>query len=115
MTKVPEEEGGEWISRGVTVTNSQGLHVRPATKIVTLANQYEAEITIRQAGTISLDGKIIATDPDNFDTVDAKSLWNILTLAMTQGTYLLISARGADSEEAVQALIELINSGFGDD
>lgn len=46
--------------------------------------------------------------------VDAKSCIELLTLAAVQGTELLIRAEGDDAREAVDALANLIESGFSE-
>ncbi len=66
--------------------------MRPAMHFVDVANRFASEITV--------------THGDN--SVDGKSIMQISMLAATQGTKLCIKARGADANEAVQALRELI-------
>ena len=66
--------------------------MRPAMHFVDVANRFACEITV--------------THGDN--SVDGKSIMQISMLAATQGTKLCIEARGADANEAVQALRELI-------
>jgi len=66
--------------------------MRPAMHFVDVANRFASEITV--------------THGDN--SVDGKSIMQISMLAATQGTKRCIEARGADANEAVQALRELI-------
>ncbi len=47
--------------------------------------------------------------------VDAKSIMQVMTLAATQGTKLILSASGSDASEAITALAKLINEGFGEE
>lgn len=83
----------------VSIVNSLGLHLRPASQLVKLAGQFPAcEITL------SKDGQ----------TINAKSIMGVIMLAAEQGSELIIEANGEDSESAVSALVQLIQSGFGE-
>ncbi len=46
--------------------------------------------------------------------VNAKSLLGVLSLGITKGSTITISAEGPDETEAVNALCELIESNFGE-
>jgi phosphocarrier protein len=83
----------------VTVSNRQGIHARPAHAIAALANRFKANIEIVRENTVA----------------DGKSILAIMTLAAGQGTLLLLRASGEDASAAVQAVEELIASGFGED
>lgn len=84
------------ISREVKITNSIGLHARPATFFIQRANSFKSNIWVEKD-----DRK-----------VNAKSLLGVLSLGIAKGMSILISADGADEEAAVSSLCELINSGF---
>jgi phosphocarrier protein len=86
-------------SRSVTVTNPLGLHARAAARFVHLATRFRSQIRVAR------DAKVM----------DGKSIMGILLLAAAQGTTLTISADGADETGAVEALIELVESGFGEE
>ncbi len=47
-------------------------------------------------------------------TVNAKSIMGIMSLGLAKGDELTISAKGEDEETAVNTLVELIESGFGE-
>ncbi|HJN11758.1 MAG: HPr family phosphocarrier protein [Pirellulaceae bacterium] len=85
-------------TRQVKVSNPQGLHARPAHALVSLANQFQAEIDVIR----------------DHERVDGKSILSILTLAAEQGTVLIIEARGEDAKDALDALEHLFLDGFGD-
>ena len=85
-------------SQRVTINCSEGLHVRPADQFVRMAKRFQSAIEIEK------DGKL----------VDGKSIFSILTLAATQGSELTICASGEDAEEAVEALVGLIESDFAE-
>ncbi len=84
------------ISRDVTISNSSGLHARPATFFVQKANHFACSITVENG-----DRK-----------VNAKSLLGVLSLGIAQGMTITLTADGAGEEEALDAMIQLINSGF---
>ena len=82
----------------VVVVNSQGLHARPAHQVVVTANQFPCAV------------KVIK---DGFE-VDAKSIMSLMMLAAQEGTTLTIRAEGPASPAAVEALVALFESGFGE-
>ena len=84
------------ISRDVTVTNSVGLHARPATFFVQKAVSYKSSIWIEK---------------EDF-RVNAKSLLGVLSLGIVQGTKITVIADGSDEGEAVEGLIALIEADF---
>lgn len=86
-------------SKEVVVQNQVGLHARPATFFIQKANEYKSTIWV------SKDER----------KVNAKSLLGVLSLGITRGTSITIIADGADQQEAVDALVELISSNFVDD
>jgi len=47
--------------------------------------------------------------------VNAKSIMGVMSLAVSQGTEITISAQGDDAQEAVDNLVELIESKFGEE
>ncbi|MBQ7034922.1 MAG: HPr family phosphocarrier protein [Clostridia bacterium] len=79
-------------SKTVQVTNSVGLHARPATFFIQKANEFKCSIWV-EIGT---------------RRINAKSLLGILSLGIVKGTEITIIADGADEEAAVTALIELV-------
>lgn len=86
-------------SRAVTVVNQLGVHARAAAKFVHLATRYEARVSVAR------DGR----------EMDGKSIMGILLLAAARGSTITISADGADEQEAVAALVALVQSAFGED
>jgi phosphotransferase system HPr (HPr) family protein len=89
-------------SRDIIVSNSMGLHARPAMQFVDLANQYSSDIKVSKGG------------PEPVDA-DGKSVMQMIILEATQGTLLKIEAIGNDAEEAVRKLAELFESKFGEE
>jgi phosphocarrier protein HPr len=86
------------LTRTVVVANPNGLHMRPASLIAKLANQYESRIELVRGN----------------ERVDGKSMLEIVTLVAEHGTNLTIEAFGPDAEAAVESLAELFASKFAD-
>jgi phosphocarrier protein HPr len=86
------------IEREATIVNQEGLHARPAARIVRLANGFAAEIQLAKDGL----------------EVNGKSIMGVMMLAAECGSSIIIRADGPDAEQAVQALAELVASGFGE-
>jgi len=84
------------VRRIVVITNEQGLHARPAQLMARLALQFESIIDLVR----------------DSQRVDAKSILHMLTLGADQGTELIIEAKGPDAEEALDALVRLVESEF---
>jgi PTS hybrid protein len=91
---LPVPQDPDAVVETVTVVNEEGLHARPAAEFVKLASTYDAKITV--------------------NGVDGKSLLRIMTLALTRGSDATISATGEQAREAVDGLVDLIRSGFGE-
>jgi phosphocarrier protein HPr len=86
-------------SQAVTVVNQLGMHARAAAKFVHLATRYEAHVTVSR----------------DHREMDGKSIMGILLLAAARGSTITISAEGTDEQDAVDALVALVQSGFGED
>ncbi len=82
----------------VTITNRLGLHARPAMLLAETAQQFDASILLRR------------TDQD--ETIDAKSIMQIMMLAATAGTEIEITASGDGATKAVEELAALVKAGF---
>ena len=84
------------ISREVTITNTIGLHARPATFFIQKANNFKCTVWVEKE-----DRK-----------VNAKSLLGVLSLGIAQGMTINLVADGNDENEALDALEALIQSDF---
>ena len=80
------------------ITNRLGLHARPSAKLTQLATQYSSDVWLER------DGR----------RVNAKSIMGVMMLAASQGTKLTIETEGDDADAALQAIIDLIASRFGE-
>jgi phosphocarrier protein len=87
------------IEREVEIVNRLGLHTRAAAKLVRLAGGYGCQVTLGKDG----------------EWVDAKSILGILLLAASQGTLVTVRCDGEDEAAAMQAIGELIATGFDED
>jgi phosphocarrier protein len=86
-------------SRTVTVANQLGMHARAAAKFVHLASRFEAGVRVARQGR----------------EMDGKSIMGILLLAAARGSTITITADGTDEQAAVDALVGLVEGGFGED
>ena len=85
--------------KDVMVKNQVGLHARPATFFNQKANEFKSSIWIEKEER----------------RVNAKSLLGILSLGIVGGTNIRIIADGTDEQQAVESLVELVESGFSSD
>lgn len=86
------------IEREVQIINKNGLHARPAAEIVKLASKFRSEITMVR---------------DDLE-VNGKSIMGVMMLAAECGATLLVRAKGADAEQAVEAIAALVARKFGE-
>ncbi len=85
-------------SAEVLIRNEKGLHARASAKFVKCAEDFEAVVEVTKDG----------------HSVGGTSIMGLLMLAAGCGSTIQISAQGVDAEAAVAALVELIESGFGE-
>ncbi|WP_412169574.1 dihydroxyacetone kinase phosphoryl donor subunit DhaM [Curtobacterium flaccumfaciens pv. flaccumfaciens] len=86
--------GSDRVSASVELVNETGLHARPAAEFVKTAAKYDASVHV--------------------NGVDAKSLLAIMALALPKGATVSIDATGQDAQAAVDSLVDLVRSGFGE-
>ena len=84
--------------KDVTVQNQVGLHARPATFFIQKANEYKSSIRVEKEER----------------RVNAKSLLGVLSLGIVGGTTIRIIADGDDETQAVDSLVNLVQSGFAE-
>ena len=84
------------ITAEVGIVNRRGLHARAAAKLVTLAEQYSAEVEV------SKDGQ----------SVSARSIMGLMMLGAGMGSSITLTAEGFDAREALDAITALVESGF---
>jgi len=86
------------IEREATIVNLEGLHARPAARIVRLASSFDSDIIISKDGV----------------GVNGKSIMGVMMLAAECGSSITIQAQGPDAEQAAEALVALVADGFGE-
>jgi phosphocarrier protein HPr len=84
------------ISRTVEVRNKRGLHARASAKFVTLASEVDAQIEVEKDGT----------------SVCGTSIMGLMMLGAAMGDSITISASGFGAEQALERLVELVESRF---
>lgn len=89
----------EKASATVVLRNEAGLHARPASLFVQKAARFKSDIYI-----IKEEKRI-----------NAKSIMGVLSGGMSQGVRITIEAEGDDAQEAVDALVQLVDDNFGED
>ena len=82
----------------VLITHEVGLHARPSVKFTKLAKTFAAEVEVA----LSADGPWF----------DAKSIVKVMAAKAPKGTVLHLRANGEGAENAVKALVELVERDF---
>ncbi|HUD61910.1 MAG TPA: HPr family phosphocarrier protein [Acetobacteraceae bacterium] len=84
------------LTRSVTVPNTRGLHARAAAKFVMMAERFGASVEVIRDG----------------QAVSARSIMGLMMLGAGKGAAIELRAEGWDAKEALDALAELVESGF---
>ncbi len=84
------------VQRDVEIVNRAGMHARPAAAFVKVAGRFKSDIRVEKDGL----------------QVNGKSIMGVLMLAAEWGSSLRLSAKGADAEDAIEALSDLVGRGF---
>jgi len=86
------------IKTAVTISNKLGLHARASAKLTKLAGSFGCEVWITRGER----------------RVNAKSIMDVMMLAAGIGTEVTIETDGADEQQAMEALLALVNDKFGE-
>ncbi|MFW6303296.1 MAG: HPr family phosphocarrier protein [Candidatus Sumerlaeota bacterium] len=87
-------------SARVEIQNVMGIHLRPASSIVQIANQYpDCEVEL------SKDGQ----------SVNGRSIMGVIMLAAEQGSIVDIKVTGDGCEDLLKEIVELIDGKFGEE
>ncbi|TBU89481.1 HPr family phosphocarrier protein [Phytopseudomonas dryadis] len=81
----------------ITIINKLGLHARAAAKFVGVAGRFPCQVRIGRSAESLVDGK---------------SIMAVMMLAAGKGTVVHLLTEGEREEEALKALVELINNYF---
>ena len=87
----------------VEVRNPSGLHARPAATFV------------RAAGGFASDVRVTNLTRDTSKSASAKSVLGVMGLAISSGHRIALEADGADADDAVSTLVELVEGGLGEE
>jgi phosphocarrier protein len=87
------------LQQEITIINKLGLHARAAAKFVSCASAFSSNIHVGQDGNL----------------VDGKSIMSIMMLAAAKGTVLELQIEGEDEQDALAALVALIENRFEED
>jgi phosphotransferase system HPr (HPr) family protein len=85
--------------REITVTLDGGLHLRPLSQIAQLARGFSCDVRIVKDG----------------QAVNAKEVFDLMTLNAARGSRLLLETEGAGAAEALERLVALFESDFEDE
>ena len=96
MAEPPPADAGPVFGRDVTIINVRGLHARAAKLFVDPARTFQCRITVAR------DRQI----------VDAKDIWDLMTLAAERGMRLRLRAEGPEAQAALEALAALVAAKF---
>ena len=86
------------VSQTVTIKNPTGLHLRPAGILCREAMQFKSSITFEKENT----------------TANAKSVLSVLGACVKNGDIIKFICDGVDEEEALQAMVKIVESGLGE-
>jgi len=90
---------GSAFSRDIPITNKRGLHARASAKFVQMVERFNADVTVTRNG----------------ETVGGTSIMGLMMLSAGPGTSILVSAKGAEAQAALDAITELVTNKFGEE
>ncbi|HEV7718819.1 MAG TPA: HPr family phosphocarrier protein [Arsenicitalea sp.] len=90
---------GRALAQQLTICNRKGLHARASARFVRTAECFDAEISVIRDGV----------------TVNGNSIMGLMMLGAGPGSTILVQATGKQAREALEAIVELVNSGFDED
>ena len=83
----------------IEIPNKLGLHARASAKLTQLASSYESEVWMEKGPR----------------RINAKSIMGVMMLAAGKGSMVVVETTGSDEQEALEALLKLINDKFGEE
>ena len=95
MQQGPQAMNGEPLRAKVTISNSQGLHMRPMQAFVTLASRFQSTVHVSK---------------QDDQRVDGKSLWDLMLLAAMPNTEVTVEVDGPDAPAALEALVAVLRA-----
>lgn len=86
------------LQQTITISNKLGLHARASAKLTKLAGSFASDVHLARGER----------------RVNAKSIMGVMMLAAGKGTDVRLETQGEDEQEAMDALVALINDKFGE-
>ncbi|MEA2985328.1 MAG: phosphocarrier protein HPr [Alphaproteobacteria bacterium] len=87
------------IRRVLEIVNKKGLHARASAKFVQTVEKFDAEVTVTRGG----------------ETVGGTSIMGLMMLSAATGTEITVEASGKQAADVMDAITELVASGFGEE
>ncbi|GAB6086633.1 HPr family phosphocarrier protein [Alkaliphilus crotonatoxidans] len=87
------------LEKVVTIKNEIGLHARPASLLVKEASRFKADTFLIKKG----------------NKYNCKSIMNVLSMGAKKGDEIILRVDGSDEEEAMEALVDLIENKLNED
>ena len=87
------------LSRELPITNKRGLHARASAKFVQMVEKFSADVTVTRNG----------------ETVGGTSIMGLMMLAAGIGTSIVVTAKGPEAQEALDAISQLVTDKFGEE
>jgi phosphocarrier protein HPr len=87
------------IRRVLEIVNKKGLHARASAKFVQTVEKFDAEVTVTRGS----------------ETVGGTSIMGLMMLSAATGTEITVEASGKQAAEVMEAITELVTSGFGEE
>ena len=87
------------ICRVLEIVNKKGLHARASAKFVQTVEKFDAEVTVTRGS----------------ETVGGTSIMGLMMLSAATGTEITVEASGKQAAEVMEAITELVTSGFGEE
>ena len=84
--------------REVEIVNKLGLHARASAKLTQMAAKFQCDVAMAR----------------NNRKVNAKSIMGVMMLAAGKGAKVTLETSGPDEDEAMEAIVALINDYFGE-
>ena len=85
--------------REVEIVNKKGLHARASARFVQTVEKFDAQVTVTRGS----------------ETVGGTSIMGLMMLSAATGTEIVVEAKGKQAAEAMDAIVELVTSGFGEE
>jgi phosphocarrier protein len=94
----PQSHDGS-LRRVLEIVNKKGLHARASAKFVQTVEKFDAQVTVTRGS----------------ETVGGTSIMGLMMLSAATGTEITVEAKGKQAGEAMDAIVELVTGGFGEE